>query len=489
LSEAEITAWLQARADHVIETACARVFLTGDAAFKLKRHADLGYVDFTTLERREWAIRRELAFNRPAAPDIYRAVHTITRSADGLAFDGPGEVVDYALEMRRFPDDAVLAARPEAIDGALADQLGRMVAGFHARAPLRPEGGPAALAYTVGSNAQLLRGLAPRLGSDRIEQLIALTDAELARQAPLLAVRAAEGFSRHCHGDLHLGNILVENGRPIPFDCIEFDDRLSELDVQYDLAFLIMDLDFRDRRDAAVRVLSAYLDEAARVFPETLWAGLAALPFMLSVRAGVRAHVVANSGNDAQAIAYADAAIAHLSPAPPALAAVGGLSGTGKSSFARAIAPALGASPGAVVLRTDEVRKRLAGVAPEQRLDTSAYAPEFYARVYDVLFDTARTLIKAGRAVVLDATFLDPALRARAEQLAKDCGAPFHGVWLDAPVPVLEARIAARAGDASDATVATLRDQLGRVVIPADWPKIDASGPVEATAAAWTARL
>jgi aminoglycoside phosphotransferase family enzyme len=352
--EAEIVTWLQGQSERAIETACARIFLAGGVAWKLKRNVDLGYVDFSTAARRKWALDRELDFNRATAPDIYRRVRAITREAGGaFAWDGAGEVVDHALEMRRFDDAAVLSNDPGGIDGAMAEALGRTIAGFHAKAPLRPEGGWSALAFTVGSNAHLLRDLTGRLEHHRVELLIAKTADELAHRKTLLETRRDQGFSRRCHGDLHLANILVENGEPVLFDCIEFNDLLSDLDVQYDLAFLLMDLDFRGRRDAAVRVLSAYLDQAARAFPPALWEGLAALPLMLSVRAGVRAHVAAHSGDLGLSRAYVEAAIAHLSPPAPVLAAVGGFSGTGKSTFARAAAPALGRSPGAVVLRTD----------------------------------------------------------------------------------------------------------------------------------------
>ncbi|MET0273013.1 MAG: AAA family ATPase [Phenylobacterium sp.] len=488
-SEVEVARWFEGRSERAIETACARVFLAPDAAFKIKRHVDLGYVDYSTVERRLWAIERELAFNQAAASDIYRAIRKVTRTASGgLELDGSGQVVDYALEMRRFADDAVLAAKPWAIDGALADDLGRTVAGFHAKAALRPEGGPSALAFTIGSNAKLLREMATRLDDERVETLIALTEAEWQRQQPLLARRRDEGFSRHCHGDLHLGNILVEDGRPILFDCIEFNDLLSDLDIQYDLAFLLMDLDFRRRRDAAVRVLSAYLDEAGRSFPDTIWAGLAALPLMLSVRAGVRAHVWAHSGDDEASKAYIDAGIAHLSPAPPRLVAVGGLSGSGKSTFSRLVAPGLGASPGAVVLRTDEIRKRLLNVPPTRRMPPDAYAPAFYALTYDTMIANARAMLDAGRAVVLDATFIDPVLRGRVEQLAKDAGVPFDGVWLDAPAEILAGRVEARTGDASDATVEVLREQIGRHTSEVAWERVDASGSVEQSAMDWAAR-
>jgi len=489
--ETEIAAWLAAQSERTIETACARVFLAGEVAWKLKRNVDLGYVDFSTREKRKWALDRELAFNRTAAPDIYRRVRSITREADGgLAWDGGGKTLEYALEMRRFDDGAVLSADPGVIDGEMADALGRTIAGYHAAAALRPEGGLSALEWTINSNAGLIREHGPTLGAERVEILVERTFAELERQRPLLAARTAGGFSRRCHGDLHLANILIENGAPVLFDCIEFNDLLSDLDVFYDLAFLLMDLDFRGRRDAGVGVQSAYLDEAARSFPETLWSGMAAMPLMLSVRAAVRTHVATHAGDLALAKAYLDAAIAHLSPPPPVLAAVGGFSGTGKTTFARAIAAGLGPSPGAVVLRTDEARKRIAGAGPVDRLDRSVYTPEFYERVYDLVLTTAGALLKAGRGVVLDATFTQPQLRARAERLAADCGADFRGAWLTAPQAVLEARVASRVGDASDATLEVLHDQIARYGgDTVDWPTVDATLPTDQAAAKWLAAI
>lgn len=482
--EAEVAAWLGAASERVVETALARVFLTADAAFKQKRRVDLGYVDFTTAERRLWALERELAFNRAAAPGLYRGLRRVTRKPDGgLELDGAGETLDVVLEMRRFADKAVLAAHPQDIDGDLAEALGRAIAGFHAAAPVRPRNG---MSFTVPSNARLIEELASKLGAGQVARLVEATEAAWQRQQPLLKARVAEGFARRCHGDLHLGNILVEDGKPVLFDCIEFHDELSDIDVLYDVAFLLMDLDFRGRRDAAVRVLSAYLDEAARSFPDTIWAGLAALPLMLSVRAGVRTHVQAHQGDLEGAKAYLKAALDHLSPAPPALAAVGGLSGSGKSTFARRIAPRLGASPGAVVLRTDEIRKRLTGAGPRERLDRDVYTPEFYARVYDTLFAEAEAMLRAGRAVVLDATFTEPALRDRAEALAASVGVPFQGAWLEAPAEVLEARVAARTGDASDADVEVLRDQMRRLDRGAvRWRPADAAADVGAAAEAW----
>lgn len=473
--EQEVAAWLGQKADQTIETSCARVFLVGESAFKVKRPVDFGFLDYSTLELRRWSLQRELSFNRAAAPDIYRAVRQLTRTADGgIEIDGAGEVVEYLLEMRRFDGESVLASQPWAIDDALEESLGRTIAQFHAGAALRPQGGGvSALGYTIASNANLLRGLAPRLGAQAVERLVEETDLALKRLGPQLDARAAEGFARHCHGDLHLGNILIEDGKPILFDCIEFNDALSDIDVQYDLAFLLMDLDFRRRRDAAGRVLNAYLDEAARTFGEGLWTGLAALPLMLSVRAAVRTHVWAYTGDDEAARAYLATAIEHLAPKPVSLVATGGLSGSGKSTFARVCAPGLGAAPGAVVLRTDEIRKRLWNVPSLQRLPKEAYTAEVSDKVYDELFRDAELVLKAGRSVVVDAVFIKPEQRARAEALARKLDVAFQGVWLEAPADVLRARVAARVNDASDADVAVLESQLTRDTGDIDWRRVD----------------
>jgi aminoglycoside phosphotransferase family enzyme len=263
--------WLSSGADRVIETSCAWVFLSGERALKLKKPVDYGFLDFSTPEKRRWALDRELAFNRVTAPDLYRAVHRITRDGAGLALDGPGEAVDHVLEMRAFDPAAVLSEQPERIDGALAERLGRRIARFQAAAGARPQGGGVkALGFTVSTNADHLRALSGRLGAETVEQVIAATDAAFAAGGPLLERRRAEGFARHCHGDLHLGNILLEAGEPVLFDCIEFNDRLSEIDVQYDVAFTVMDLAFRGRAEAANRLLNAWLDEAARGFPGSL---------------------------------------------------------------------------------------------------------------------------------------------------------------------------------------------------------------------------
>jgi aminoglycoside phosphotransferase family enzyme/predicted kinase len=443
-------------AERVIETACALVFLKGDMAIKLKKPVDFGYLDFSTPEKRRWATERELDLNRRTAPDVYRALDEVE-----------GETV---LIMRRFDEDAVLAEAPEQVDAEMAEALGRRIARFHAAAELAPQGGGAAnIDYVAKSNAHLIGGFQAELGAEKTRRLERATFDALRAVAPLLDRRREQGFSRRCHGDLHLGNIFVERGEPVLFDCIEFSDLLSDIDALYDLAFLVMDLWFRGRREAANRVLNAWLDEAERTFGAAVWTGLAALPLFLSIRAGVRCHVACNAGAFDEGRRYLDAALELIEPGRASLTAVGGLSGSGKSTWARRTAPALGAAPGAAVLRTDEIRKRLWGAAATEPLPPEAYAPEVGERVYARLFAEARLCLDAGRAVILDAAFLKPGERDGAQALAESAGVAFDGVWLDVPKAELRRRIVARTGDASDADLQVLEQQLARDLGEIGW--------------------
>jgi aminoglycoside phosphotransferase family enzyme/predicted kinase len=482
----DVEAWLRAGADgraaceKVIETSISWVFLFADRALKLKKPLDLGFLDFTTAEKRRWASERELAFNHATAPDIYRAVRAITRDSHGrLAFDGQGEAVDWALEMRRFDETAMLSNRLSAIDGAFAEHLGRMIACYHHQAPLGAAGGGAAgLAFVLQSNAHLLRGEIAQRGGEAVERVIDSTRRALEQTATLLDRRRDEGFVRCCHGDLHLGNILLEGGAPVLFDCIEFNDALREIDVLYDIAFLLMDLSFRGAGEAANRVMNGWLDETARGFPPSLWDGLAALPLFQAVRAAVRAHVNALEGKGEQARRYLAAAERYLAPGPPVLLAVGGLSGSGKSTLARALAPELGGPPGAVVMRSDEIRKRLWGRRPNERLPPEAYERAAGEAVYEALFEGARACLAAGRAVIADAVFLQADERRRIEAVARLCGAAFRGVWLEAPPETLRVRVAGRRDDASDADERVVGLQLALDPGPIDWLRsADANDP------------
>ena len=468
----EVVAFLAALAGGPpIETHISRVFLGRDTVWKLKKPVRLSFLDFSTLAAREVFCRREVALNAPAAPGLYLDVVAVVRRADGtLALGGEGEVLDWVVRMARIPEDDFLdrVAARGGLGPALLDSLADSIAAFHASLPPVSDWDlGCAMARVVAGNALAARdaGLDPASVTSWERQ----AGATLARLGSHLAKRAASGFVRRCHGDLHLGNLCLWQGRPVPFDALEFDEALATIDTGYDLAFLLMDLDRRAGRPASNRVLGRYV---ARTGDAALVGGL---PLYLSARAMVRAHVTARMGERAEAEAFLRAALAYLRPSPAVLVAIGGLQGTGKTTLARSLAPGLGPAPGALVLRSDEHRKRLAGIAPEERLPASAYTTDAAAAVYDALASLASEALAAGHAAVLDAVFLKESERHEIEQVARHAGVPFAGLWLEAPLEVLEARLAARRGDASDADPAVVRAFAARDPGPISWARLDAA--------------
>jgi aminoglycoside phosphotransferase family enzyme/predicted kinase len=477
-----------------IDTYAAMVFLVGDTVYKVKRAVRYSFMDFSTLAKREAALRAELTLNRRTAPDLYRAVVAITREAGGgLALDGGGTPVEWALVMRRFDQDGLfdrLAERGALTAGQVRDAVAataRLHAGAEiVTAPPAKGGSGVGLAGTI---VEIVDELAERPDLIDAEARAALGEAlhaALAAVTPLLDRRRADGMVRRGHGDLHLANIALVDGTATLFDCIEFNDAIATVDVLYDVAFLLMDLGHRGLRPLANVALNAYIPAAPGGAAATLEV-LAALPLMLSLRAGIRALVDSKAGAtqaepaarqafDDAARAYFAEARAYLDPAPPRLVAVGGLSGTGKSTLARALAPALGRAPGAVHLRSDVVRKELWGVPETEKLPAEAYARAVSDRVYAEMHARARLALQAGQAVVFDAVSSDPAGRADLRALAEAAGAPFTGFWLDAPEVVLKQRVTARTGDASDADAAVVDLQVREETGPIDWQRIDAGG-------------
>ena len=448
-----------------IETHISEVYVGRQAAFKRRKPVRLTFLDFSDADARRRYAEREVALNAPYAPGLYRGVRAVTRdAAEKLALDGAGEAIDWLVEMAPLPADAFLdqVARAGRLDEALLDRIADVVAAMHRALP--PSGASDIEAVARG-NADAAR--AAGLDQRRCQAWLDACLAAIAGRGPMLASRAAEGRVRRCHGDLHLGNLVLMDGRPVPFDALEFDEQLATIDTGYDLAFLLMDLDRRVSRAAANRVLNRYVALTGD-------AGLVGLlPVWLSLRALIRAHVAARRGAAAEAEEYLAAAEAYLVPAAPVLVAIGGLQGTGKSTLARALAPGLGAAPGALVLRSDEIRKRLAGQKPEARLPASAYTREATRAVYATMADDARVALEAGHAAIADAVYQDPAERRAIEEAAG--GARFVGLWLEVPDTIAEARLAARRGDASDADVAVLRAAARRDPGPITWHPIDAT--------------
>ncbi|MDP1669610.1 AAA family ATPase [Phaeovulum sp.] len=469
----------------VVETHGAYVFLAGEQAIKIKRAIRYEYMDLSTLGLRKRMLRREFALNRATAPRIYREVVAITRRADGnLELGGTGTVVEWALRMWRFPaaDELSVIAERGAFSDALADDLGSAIFAYHGKTPRREADGARLIGDILDELDAAFAGMHAELGAQAVAAFHAGSRAHLAAFAPRLNRRAAEGHVRRCHGDLHLRNLVLLDGVPTPFDALEFSETLGTCDVLYDLAFLIMDLRHRALPGAANIVLNSYLLAAAGAED----AGLAALPLFITVRAAIRAMVGVQAHRafhnprrltEDDARQYLAEALAALAPAAPRLIAVGGVSGTGKSTLSRALAPQIGAAPGAVHLRSDLERKAMAGVAPRDHLSPGWYSRTSREQVYRRMFSRARRVLAAGHCVLLDATFLDRGARDAAASLARELAVPFTGLWLEAGRETLLGRVGARIDDASDADAAIVRQQLALDPGQNDWQRVNAEGP------------
>lgn len=477
-----------------IDTQNAAVFLAGAHAYKVKRAVKYPFMDLSTLEKRKAACEAEIAVNIADAPDIYLGVVPITRDTSGnLRIGGDGAVVEWAVQMRRFDERQTLDHVAEAGDltPQLIARLVEAILASHDRAP-RHDGKAAteSLRLYLQHNAEAYAEHPGLFDAKRAAALTRRAQAALADVWDLLIKRGRAGFVRRCHGDLHLRNVILINGAPTLFDAVEFDDAIATGDVLYDLAYLLMDLLESERKAEASLVFNRYLwGSDAQMLP-----GLAAMPIFLSIRAGIRAKVDAaglahHCGERLKELtrevhryfAFAETA---LEPVPPRLIAIGGLSGSGKTTLAAAIAPFLGRPPGAVHIRSDVERKRLAGVAETKRLPESAYTAAEAKKVYAVLMRKAGLALNAGYTTIVDAAHIRPEERQAIAALAAEAGVPFSGLWLQAPEDTLIERVRTRQGDASDATEAVVRRQLGLDTGTIGWTALPATG----TAAALTKR-
>ncbi|HEY0224224.1 MAG TPA: AAA family ATPase [Pseudolabrys sp.] len=478
-----------------IDTHSASVFLAGGRAIKVKRAVRFPFLDYSTLERRKAACEAEIAVNRPSAPQIYRGVVAITKASDGsFEIGGKGTPIEWAVDMRRFDEDATLDRLAERgrIDAKLADKLAHAVFAAHEKAPgAEAEPWLAAFESYIGQNDDAFRTEPKLFPSADVATLTAATRQAYDRNRPLLLRRGASGFIRRLHGDLHLGNIALLDDQPVLFDAIEFDPLVAAGDVLYDLAFLIMDLTERGLKPAANIVLNRYLQASNE---PGHFDALAALPLFLSMRAAIRAKVTAarrggaapaeRAAIEAAARKYFSFASEIIRPRRPLLLAVGGLSGTGKSVLARALAPDLGAAPGAIVLRTDVERKAIFGVDELSPLPKEAYTPAVTEKVYAALARKAGRIAGAGYSAVVDAVFADGLERSAIAKAAEDKHVAFRALFLTADLDTRLARAARRTADASDADRAVVLQQAGYDLGKMDWPALDASGAPEQTLAA-----
>ncbi|MCP4330710.1 MAG: AAA family ATPase [Alphaproteobacteria bacterium] len=464
-----------------IETHIAIVFLAGDRAYKLKRAIKLPYLDYSSAARRLDMCKAEVELNRRTAPEYYLGVMPIARRGQALELGGIGNPVDWVVAMRRF-DQADLfdhLAKAGRLDTRIMRRLAEIIAEFHHHLePRHDHGGFAEARHVIAGIAESFNEVAAELPRDGFHGVVESLRAEAEARTDLLNRRRTGGFVRHCHGDLHLRNICLIADQPMLFDAIEFNDEIAVIDTFYDLGFLIMDLIHRDLPAFSNIVLNGYLGSARD------YSGLPLLPLYLAMRAAIRALVMATTAKSRsesdrrnadreEAAAYLDLSRSLLTPAPSIAIAIGGLSGSGKSTLAYALAPQVGRRPGAVVLRSDEIRKEIMGVELSTRLDPSGYRPEVSERVYSILRERASAVLASGQSVICDAVYDRVDSRQSIEEAARGCGAPFFGIWLDAPLETMSHRVDRRHGDASDATAAVVRQQFQSDRGHIDWLRLD----------------
>lgn len=452
---------------HIVETHISWVLLTGSIAYKIKKPVDLGFLDFSTLEKRRYFCEEELRLNRRLAPEIYLDVVAITGSASQPTIGGAGPVFEYAVKMRQFPQDVQLdhLLEHQALTTTHVDALAAAVARFHQDAPRAPLherfGAPEAVDAPMAEN---FRQIEPLLTNPedlaRLKKIRDWTDHAIRHLEPTLSQRRADGFVRECHGDLHLGNVAWVANRPLIFDCIEFNPALRWIDVISEVAFTVMDLASRRRPDLAFRFLNRYLEHSGD------YAGLRVLRLYAVYRALVRCKVECIRGAqtgpqaaDSEAPPYRGYLLLaeRLSTARPTPVIIThGLSGSGKTTISSTLCERLGA----IRVRSDVERKRLYEMAPLERgpsgLDTGIYTAEASARTYEWLEERAETVLQSGFPVLIDAAFLKRSQRERFAALAQRLQVAFVIVDCQSPVPVLEARVSTRARGATDASDAGL---------------------------------
>jgi len=430
-----------------IQTHLNHVFLSGARAFKLKRAVRFPFVDFRTSDRRKAACEAEVSINTALGSPFYVGAVAVVRKSNGqLALGGDGIVEDWMVEMRRF--DGRLQLDVMASAGSLSvevvEDATSAIVDMHRKAPAGQLGGHTAdYRQTIRTLERTEAEAAARLGLEPgLPSPFEALDRELARIGPVIEKRRRAGKVRRVHGDLHLRSICLFEGRPVPFDALEFDERMVTIDVLYDLAFLLMDLRRAGLPQHANAAMNRYWDAAGENED-----GLAVLPFFMALRAAVRMAVAVTDGRLEEAQNYRNLAFGFLSRGEGLLVAIGGLSGAGKSAVAREVAHRLPGPVGARLLRSDVLRKRALGLPDHEHAREDVYAPEKRAEVYRDLATRAAIARRTGASVIADATFRVASARATLQATERN----FHGFWLDVPVHVRLARIAGRKNDASDA--------------------------------------
>lgn len=490
----------------LVETHISWVLLTGSYVYKIKKPVDLGFLDFTTLELRRHYCEEELRLNRRFAASLYLDVVRITGTPEAPRFDGDGDAFEYAVQMAQFEPSARFDRLLEAgrLNAELLEHLARVLADFHAGAdrahPGDGYGSPEAILHPARENFAQIK-LPTALPAERslLDELAQWSENAHARLEPCFTQRLAGGSVRECHGDLHLANIALHEGRPTPFDCLEFDPKLRWIDVMCEIAFLVMDLEAHGRGDLALRFLNEYLHYTGD------YEGLEVLRYYRVYRAMVRAKIenIRLRQQQADTTAAWDTLLGYLRLAractgtmPGAVVITHGLSGSGKTTLSRRLL----APCGLIRLRSDVERKRLAGYRPDERtrspIGGGVYTHAAGERTYRRLEELTTAIVAAGFPALVDATFLQRAQRDAFRALAARLGVPFLILDFEAEESLLRARLQGRkaGSDASEADLAVLaRQLLTREPLAPDelgvTLRIDAGGEPDYSALATAIRL
>jgi uncharacterized protein len=452
----------------LMQTHASYILLAGDFVYKLKKPVNFGFLDYSTLDKRQHFCQEEIRLNQRGAKELYLEVLPISKQGNKYQLGSNGEIVDYAVKMLRFPQENLLSNMFEAgtITTEDIEEIGRVIAKFHADAQtneyIKRFGEVDRIRQWIDDNyRQTEKYIGRAQTQQQYTETKAYTDRFLLEHSQLFLDRIAGGFIRECHGDLHLRNICRWQNKTLLFDCIEFNEPFRFVDTMYDVAFAVMDLEARGRKDLANRFLNTYAEQTGD------WEGLQVLPMYLSRQAYVRAKVTSFLLDD-PAIAEEDRAAAAQTAAnyyrqaweytrtrQGRLIMLSGLSGSGKSTLGKRIAQQLGG----VHLRSDAVRKHLGGIPLLSKGDDSLYTPEMTAKTYQHVLALGAKLAAQGFIVILDAKYDRRSLRGAVVDLAADRGIPLQMIYCTAPVNVLLDRLAHRTGDIADATVDLLASQ------------------------------
>ena len=459
----------------LVETHISWILLTGPYAYKIKKPLNLGFLDFSTLEKRRFFCQEELRLNRRLAPLLYLEVVSITGSPASPVLHGTGETIEYAVKMVQFPEQARLdrmlargELRPEHVD-LLAQEL----AEFHGRAAVagsdKSFGDPEHVLEPVRQNFTQIRPRIEAMDQVQLRRLEIWSEMSFDELRKIFESRKRDGFVRECHGDAHLANMVWLEDRVTLFDCLEFNDNLRWIDVMSELAFLVMDLDDRGRPDLARRALNSYLEHTGD------YTGLAVFRFYQVYRALVRAKVACIRSSQSglseddnrkvreEYLGYAHLAERYTQPPPAALIITNGLSGSGKTWLSQQLLESLDA----IRVRSDIERKRLHGLAPGERsgsgIDSGIYTADANQRTYARLAKLALAILRAGHTVIVDAAFLKHSQRDQLRTVAKEMHVPFVILDIEAPENTLRERLRLRdrqQHEVSEAGLAVLQHQL-----------------------------